>query len=109
MLLTGFGMNQTVIVRLGLVSWVLQGFAVILYSTGLLASRHLSWRSAVGVAGILIGVWPLVAALNGEFNPGPFISELWKPTALVTAAWYILLGVCLVNEPGANEPVADTR
>lgn len=98
MLLMSFGMNQTVLVRLGLVSWVLQGLAIILYSTGLLASRRLSWRSAVGAAGILVGAWPFIAALNGEFNPGPFISELWKPTALVTATWYIGLGVSLVKQ-----------
>ena len=98
MVLMSFGMNQTLLIRLGLLSLVLQGFAIVLYSTGLLASsRRLSWRSAVGAVGILVGVWPFIAALNGEFNPGPFISELWKPTALVTAAWYIALGVCLVT------------
>lgn len=97
MVLMSFGMNQTLLVRLGLLSLVLQGFAIVLYSTGLLMSRPVSWRSAVGALGILVGVWPFIAALNGEFNPGPFISELWKPTALITAGWFIALGVCLVK------------
>lgn len=98
MLLQIFGMNQTVLIRLGLFSLVLQGFAIILYSIGLIAaSRRLSWRSAIGAVGILVGLWPFIAALNGEFSPGPFISELWKPTALITAAWFVGLGMCLVK------------
>lgn len=97
MLLTMFGANQTTLVRIGLMSWILNGLAITLFSIGLLvSSRRPSAGAAVGVVGIIIGVWPFIAALTGEFSPGPFTSHFWKPTALVTAFWYVALGGCLM-------------
>lgn len=99
-LLTVFAANQTTVIRLGLISWILNGVAIALFSIGLLVGRGRSYlRAGVGAIGILIGVWPIVAALTGEFIPGPFTSELWKETALATSVWYVALGVALVLTP----------
>lgn len=48
----------------------------------------------VGVSGILIGAWPLLAALEGEYAGGPFVSSFWMVNALVVAIWYIALATC---------------
>ncbi len=81
MMLMNFGMNQTTLVRLGLVSLVMNGFAITLYSSGLIASsRRLSWRTVIGVAGILIGVWPFIAALSGKFLLSHYLSAFVRTT-----------------------------
>jgi hypothetical protein len=51
-------------------------------------------------------LWPIFAALTGEFMPGPFTSDLWKETALATAVWYVALGVALARVP---RPVVSER
>lgn len=99
-LLASFAANQNIVVRLGLISWTLNGVAILLFAVGVLVGRAKSYlRVGVGVTGILIGAWPIIAALTGEFIPGPFTSDLWKWTALVTSAWYVALGVGLARTP----------
>jgi hypothetical protein len=99
-LLASFGANQTSVIRLGLISWILGGVAITLFSIGLLVGRGQSHLAApVGLLGIVVGAWPIVAALTGEFIPGPFTSDLWKWTALVTSIWYVALGVTLAIAP----------
>lgn len=67
---------------------------------GLLFTQGRSYlRIGVGVTGLLVGVWPIVAAITGEFLPGPFTSEVWKETALATAIWYVALGVAVAGTP----------
>src|SRR5688572_18123120 len=100
-LLASFAANQTTVIRLGLISWILNGAAVVLFATGLLFTQGRSYlRIAVGAAGLLVGVWPIIAAFTGEFLPGPFTSEVWKETALATSIWYLLLGVTLAFGAG---------
>ncbi|MDP9179552.1 MAG: hypothetical protein M3O61_17915 [Gemmatimonadota bacterium] len=102
-LLASFAANQTTVIRLGLISWILNGAAIALFSVGLLFTPGRSYlRIAVGVTGLLLGVWPIVAAITGEFLPGPFTSDAWKETALVTSIWYLLLGVTLASTRGAR-------
>ena len=107
-LLAVFGANQLTLARLGLVSLVVGGLATAVISCGLVAAagRVASWRAFVGAAGILVGIWPLVAGLTGEFSPGPFTSDLWRPTALMMAGWHVALGTCLVGR--GRVPAAQT-
>jgi hypothetical protein len=81
--------------RLGLVSWVLGGLGMALLGGSLLApGARTRWRMAVGAAGIAIGAWPLLAALEGEYAGGPFISRFWMMNALAVALWYVALAIC---------------
>jgi hypothetical protein len=41
------------------------------------------------------GTWPAIAAMRGEFFPGPFTSPYWSLTALSIGLWFILLGTVL--------------
>ena len=50
----------------------------------------------IGAWGVVVGVWPIVAALNGEFDPGPFTSPLWNVTAIASAFWFAAFGVSLL-------------
>jgi hypothetical protein len=100
LMLAAFRANQVTVIKTGLISWILNGIAVVLFSIGLLSVRGKSYlRITVGAIGILIGLWPIVAAVTGEFMPGPFTSDLWKETALATAFWYVALGVTLAGAP----------
>jgi hypothetical protein len=100
LMLASFSANQVTVIKTGLISWILNGIAIVLFSIGLLAVQGRSYlRLAVGAIGILIGFWPIVAAMTGEFIPGPFTSDLWKETALATAFWYVAFGVALARAP----------
>ncbi len=52
----------------------------------------------MGATAVIVGIWPIVAWVLGIFEPGPFISKWWGPTALLTAAWFLLLGVALLAQ-----------
>jgi hypothetical protein len=94
-----FSVNQLAMARLGMLSIVLVGAAMLALGGGLLVGApRRSWRSIVGVLGIVGGSWPLVAALQGQFYPGPFTSPWWSLTALSIGTWFFLLGTTL---PGA--------
>ena len=100
LMLASFRANQVTVIKTGLISWILNGIAIILLSIGLLSVQGKSYlRITVGAIGILIGLWPIVAAMTGEFMPGPFTSDLWKETALATAFWYVAFGVALARVP----------
>ena len=103
-----FRFHQNVMLRLGLIAWILIGLSMTLSGTSLIVrARVVGSRSFVGALGVVIGLWPVVAALNGEFDPGPFTSSLWNVTALASAFWFAAFGVSLgVRERGA---VAATR
>jgi hypothetical protein len=91
-----FRTNQLTMARLGMVSMVLMGGAMTAFAVGLLASaRHAPWRGVVGATGLLVGVWPMIAAASGEFAPGPFTSPYWSLTALATGLWFALLATAL--------------
>ena len=94
-LTTSFQANAIMMSRLGLVSWVAGGLGMAaLGGSLLLPGVRTLWRGVVGVSGIVIGAWPLLAALEGEYAGGPFVSSFWMANALVVAIWYIALATC---------------
>ena len=108
--LASFRANQVTVITTGLVSWILNGIAIVLFAIGLLAVQGRSYlRLAVGASGILVGLWPIVAAITGEFIPGPFTSDLWKETALATAIWYVAFGVALARAPSVRRVAISER
>ena len=89
-----FRSNQAMVISLGLVSWLLIGIGMALFGTAsLVRDRFATIRGALGVAGILVGLWPVYATVTGEFNPGPFTSGLWNVTALSSAVWFAAFGL----------------
>ena len=112
-LLVTFRVHQVTMVRLGLVSWILVGVAMAAYGATMLhGARGLSSRRVIGTLGVVLGLWPVVAAVTGEFNPGPFTSSLWNATALASAFWFAAFGISLVGReraisvPVAHDPTA---
>ena len=94
-LVSSFGAEAVMMSRFGLVSWVTGGLGMIILGGLLLsAGERRLWRGAVGISGILIGAWPLGAALEGEYAGGPFVSRFWMANALIVALWYIGLAIC---------------
>ena len=92
--LTVFRSNQVMVISLGLVSWILIGMAIALFGTAMLVRARLaSLHGLIGMAGILVGLWPIYATITGEFNPGPFTSRLWNVTALSSAIWFAAFGI----------------
>ena len=90
--------NQLVVIRSALVAWILIGAAIAGLSAAMI-SRHRLLPTILGVAGLAIGLWPIVAWIGGSFAPGPFVSPLWRPTAIVTAAWFVGAAGTLVVRP----------
>ena len=89
-----FRSNQVMVISLGLVSWILIGLAMALFGTAMVVrAKLLTGRGALGVAGIVVGLWPVYATITGEFNPGPFTSPLWNVTALSSALWFAAFGI----------------
>lgn len=117
-LLAAFRLNQVAVIRLGLVSWILIGVAMAMQGGTLLAGARgrSPARALVGIAGISIGLWPIIATITGEFDPGPFTSRLWNVSALSTASWFAAFGIASMaparvrSAPGAIEsPVQPVR
>jgi xanthosine utilization system XapX-like protein len=106
-LLVGFRANQVVVIRLGLVSLVLIGIGMVAFGASMFGatghSRPVLWL--LGVSGILVGSWPIVAWATGVFDPGPFTSRWWKPTALLTAVWFMSAGIAILAE-AARAPMS---
>ncbi len=96
--LNAFRANQEIVIRLGLVSWLLIGVGIAALSVGAL-TRTPRGRTHMAVAamGLMVGLWPIVAWGTGEFVPGPFTSGLWTSTALLTSLWFILSAAVLVT------------
>ncbi|MFN0181134.1 MAG: hypothetical protein ACKVZ0_20190 [Gemmatimonadales bacterium] len=93
--LTSFRAIAIMMSRLGLVSWIAGGLGIALLGGSLLGlGDRTRWHVAVGVSGILIGVGPLLAALQGEYAGGPFISRFWMMNALAVGLWYLALATC---------------
>jgi hypothetical protein len=94
--INAFRANQLTMARLGMLSVVLMGAAMLTFGTSLLIDSTLrSWRAVVGALGVLAGAWPAIAAMTGEFFPGPFTSSYWSLTALSIGIWFVLLGTVL--------------
>jgi len=91
-----FSTNQYMMARLGMLSMVLFGGAILVIGSAMLVeSRFRSWRAVVGGLGVLVGGWPLIAAARGEFWPGPFTSPYWTATAITLGVWFLLLGTAM--------------
>ena len=107
-LLTGFAAIAVMMSRLGLLGWVVGGMGMAVLGASLLsAGVRTRWRAAVGSTGILLGLWPLLAALEGEYAAGPFTSPLWMYNALLVGLWYVGLATCAwgpATLPDARSP-----
>jgi hypothetical protein len=94
--LAAFRVTQLTMARLGMFSVALVGAAIVGFGAALLrGTRAPVWRTVVGVAGLLIGGWPILATLRGEFSPGPFTSPYWMMTALSLGVWFLAFGTIL--------------
>jgi hypothetical protein len=94
--ITNFGNNAFTMARIGTVSFVLIAASIVALGAALLVDvRVRSWRAFVGAAGVLVGAWPLVLALRGEFYPGPFTSTSWTAMAVSVGLWFALFGTTL--------------
>jgi hypothetical protein len=93
----GFGRN-TMVIKSGLVSWILMGVGTASLGVVLLRSGILSRIRAhsFGWLAVVLGTWPLIAWATGIFSPGPFTSAWWNPTAILTALWYAAFGMQLI-------------
>ena len=99
-----FRANQEIVIRLGLVSWLLIGFGIASISAAAWASRDQARliRLVLVPAGFLVGLWPMVAWVAGIFRPGPFTSGSWTATAILTSCWFLVASVALVRKPSAE-------
>jgi hypothetical protein len=88
-----FSVNQLTMARLGMLSIALIGVSMLAFGGAILVDARLrSWRAVVGGLGVIGGAWPLMAAIQGEFSPGPFTSPWWTLTALAIGVWFLMLG-----------------
>ncbi|HST02463.1 MAG TPA: hypothetical protein VLJ84_12465 [Usitatibacter sp.] len=97
-LYAAFHANQVVVIRLGLVSLMLIGAGMAAFGVSILCidvPRHAT-QWVLGSTGIALGLWPSAACALGIFRPGPFTSPAWTATALLTGAWFLLLGLRLI-------------
>ena len=95
--------NQDVVIRLGLISWLMLGFAMMTGSVGTLVSNRSRSARVLAWIGIPLGGWPFIAWVTGTFLPGPFTSRYWNATAVSTAFWFLSVGVfLLVSAPLQN-------
>ncbi len=88
--------NQVVVIRLGLVSWLMLGFSMIAGSVGILVSSRSRSAKVLAWVGTSLGAWSFIAWTTGTFIPGPFTSRYWNVTAVSTAFWFLAVGVFLL-------------
>jgi hypothetical protein len=101
-----FGANAFTMARLGMISVVLMGAAVAGFGAALLFdTKRLSFRAGVGATGLLVGAWPALAAMRGQFYPGPFTSVYWTATAVAFGLWFLFFGVAILRRQGALAPL----
>ena len=94
-LLAAFAANAVMMSRLGLVSWIAGGLGMVVLGGSLQSPGvRTRWRGVVGWSGILVGLWPLLAALEGEYAGGPFTSRVWMYNALAVGLWYVAFATC---------------
>jgi hypothetical protein len=96
--LVSFRAEAMTMSRLGLLSWIASGLGIVVLGGSLLARDvRTPWRALVGVTGLVIGAWPLFAALQGEYAAGPFTSRFWMMNALSAGLWFIALATCALR------------
>ena len=87
--------NQVVVIRLGLVSWLMLGASIIAGSIGKLVTLAPRFTRGWSWLGLGVGTWPFIAWATGLFLPGPFTSRYWNVTAVGTALWFLVAGVLI--------------
>lgn len=94
----GFQANQVVVIRLGLVSWILIGWGMAALASSLLGAKARVgvFGLILGASGMVLGPWPTLAWALGIFDPGPFTSRWWPLSALLTTAWFMAMGLLLL-------------
>ena len=88
--------NQAIVIRMGLVAWVMLGFSMIAGGVGVLVSHRSRSARVLAWIGIALGAWAFIAWGTGTFLPGPFTSRYWNATAASTAAWFLAVGIVLM-------------
>lgn len=90
----GFKASQELVIRFGLVAWILIGLAIVAYSTSILITKTFNRiaRIILIAIGFPVGFWPIVAWLTGVFQPGPFTSSIWVPSAQLAILWFAVWG-----------------
>ncbi len=103
-----FAASAEVVIRAGLVSWLLIGLSVAAFGASLAIERGAgNLQRVVSWVGIPLGLASIAAWLSGSFLPGPFISPLWNPIAIATGLWFLLVGIWVMGrEPGAAPAAA---
>jgi hypothetical protein len=89
-----FSTNQYTMARIGMLSVVLMGCAIV--SLGLTMLVELGarrWRAVIAGLGVVLGAWILSMATRGEFSPGPFTSERWTLLAISLGVWFLLFAI----------------
>lgn len=101
---TPLAINQLVVIRMGLVAWLMLGFAMIAGGVGILVVRGSTGARVLAWLGIALGLWAFLAWVSGSFRPGPFISRYWNVTAVSTAFWFLAAGIFqMISTPPPNE------
>ena len=100
-----FRTNQEIVIRLGLVSWLLIGVGIAATSVAMLThARRRRTRVALATVGLVVGLWPIAAWVTGEFVPGPFTSALWTATAVLTSLWFLASATAVIVSPEVRQP-----
>lgn len=99
--------NQNVVIRLGLISWLGMAFAMITGGFGSLTSNRSRTSSVLAWTGIALGLWPFIAWVTGLFLPGPFTSPYWNVSAVSVAFWFLAVGVFLLVSTQPQETQQD--
>ena len=103
-----FSVNQLTMARLGMLSMTLVGVSMLAFSGAVLVGTSVrTWRAVVGALGAMVGGWLVLAALSGEFDPGPFTSSWWSIMALSTGGWFVLLGTIVPRLDGHRTATRD--
>lgn len=95
---------ETVLNRAGLVGITIFGlgqaaFGASILTVGIWPDGSLArpLRLIVGIAGVVLGLFPIVGWLTGMLTPSPFNSPLWRPFASLIVVWFIAVGIALVR------------
>lgn len=102
--------TQLLVLRLGLVAWLLLGIGIAALGAAVIAGRLGGRAVATGVGsfGVALGLWPVVGYAIAVFDPGVFTSPWWLPIAGTTSLWFGVLGGVLVAV-AAGRTAAVTR
>ncbi len=104
--LSEFAANAAVVIRAGLVSWLLIGLSAAAFGASLAVERGVGmFQWVVSWVGILLGVASIAAWASGSFIPGPFTSPLWNPIAISTGLWFVLIAVWVMQRESGAAPI----